>query len=266
VQDDPTAAKPSIEVFPIPTSGGSAGVELEKLCSENELVIDAWAPIHLREKLKELYWKNGREAVEVKQFWEDSLRYLYLPRLRNRSVLEAVVRAGSASRDFFGTAQGKSGEKYEGFQFGYGVTYSDTLLLAEPGAAAEYEAANRVPPEGPVTSGPGPATDRTGTPPVVGPGGRNVVPPPGGAGPVGITPAKRYRTFRGAVVVGSTLAKSELNKIAEEVIALLVSDPNAKVNVTLEIDAEFDSGVDDGLKRSISENAASLGFRTKDWE
>jgi hypothetical protein len=81
-----------------------------------------------------------------------------------------------------------------------------------------------------------------------------------------MTPARRYRVFRGAVGVNSTLAKSQLNKIAEEVIALLTADPNATVNVTLEIDAEFDRGVDDSVKRSVTENAGSLGFKTKDWE
>jgi hypothetical protein len=54
--------------------------------------------------------------------------------------------------------------------------------------------------------------------------------------------------------------------IAEEVIALLASDPNAIVNITLEIAAEFDRGVDDGLKRSVSENANSLGFRANEWD
>ena len=81
-----------------------------------------------------------------------------------------------------------------------------------------------------------------------------------------MAPAKRYRVFRGAIAVDPNLAKSELNKIAEEVIKLLTSDTNATVNVTLEIDAEFDRGVDDGLKRSVSENAGSLGFRTEEWE
>jgi hypothetical protein len=66
--------------------------------------------------------------------------------------------------------------------------------------------------------------------------------------------------------VSATLAKSKLNTIAEEVIALLVADPNATVRITLEIDAEFESGVGEATKRSVSENAASLGFKTKDWE
>jgi predicted AAA+ superfamily ATPase len=261
VQDDPTASKPTIEVFPISTSGGSAGAELEKVCSDNELVIEAWSPIHLRAKLKELYWKNGRDAIEAKQFWEDSLRYLYLPRLRSRSVLEDVVRKGSSSRDFFGNAYGKSGEKYEGFQFGSGASYDDTLMLIEPGAAAAYEAANKAPV--PIVGG---TTAGGGAAPIGPTGGMTVVAPPITPGPGGMTPARRYRVFRGAVGVNSTLAKSQLNKIAEEVIALLTADPNATVNVTLEIDAEFDRGVDDGLKRSVSENADSLGFKTKEWE
>jgi hypothetical protein len=257
VQDDPTASKPTIEVFPISTSGGSAGAELEKVCSDNELVIEAWSPIHLRAKLKELYWKNGRDAVEAKQFWEDSLRYLYLPRLRSRSVLEDVVRKGSSSRDFFGTAYGRSGEKYEGFQFGSGASYDDTLMLIEPDAAAAYEAANKAP----VPTGDG-TTAGGGAAPIGSTGGS--VSTVRGFGGVGSP--RRFQVFYGAIGVNAILAKSQLNKIAEEVIALLVSDPNANVQVTLEIKAEFERGVDDGLKRNVSENADSLGFHSMEWE
>jgi hypothetical protein len=176
-------------------------------------------------------------------------------------VLEDVVRKGSSSRDFFGTAYGKSGEKYEGFQFGSGASYDDTLLLIEPGAAAAYEAANKAP--APTAGG---TSAGVGGAPVGSNGGMTVAAPPGTPGPGGMSPARRYRVFRGAVGVNSTLAKSQLNKIAEEVIALLTADPNATVNVTLEIDAEFDRGVDDNVKRSVSENADSLGFKTKEWE
>jgi hypothetical protein len=50
------------------------------------------------------------------------------------------------------------------------------------------------------------------------------------------------------------------------VIALLASDPNATVRITLEIDAEFPQGASDTIKRGVSENANSFGFKTKDWE
>lgn len=52
--------------------------------------------------------------------------------------------------------------------------------------------------------------------------------------------------------------KTHTITIADEVIALLDSDPNATIRITLEIDAEFPNGV--------SENATSLEFKTKDRE
>jgi hypothetical protein len=62
------------------------------------------------------------------------------------------------------------------------------------------------------------------------------------------------------------LAKSRLNSISEEIISLLASDPNARLRITLEIDAEFPNGASDVIKRSVSENAKTLGFTTRDWE
>ena len=74
-------------------------------------------------------------------FWEDTLRYLYLPRLKDRDVLAHAIQSGAKSRDFFGTAYGQSGEKFHRFQFGdASVQFDDTLLLIEPEAAKRYEA------------------------------------------------------------------------------------------------------------------------------
>jgi hypothetical protein len=57
-----------------------------------------------------------------------------------------------------------------------------------------------------------------------------------------------------------------LVQFAEEVIALLVSDPNALVKVTLEISAEFPQGASDQTRRSVTENASQLGFRISSWD
>jgi hypothetical protein len=57
-----------------------------------------------------------------------------------------------------------------------------------------------------------------------------------------------------------------LVQIAEEVIALLAADPNAEVQVRIEIQATFANGAQDQTKRSISENAKTLGFNTSEWE
>ena len=72
----------------------------------------------------------------------------------NQSQSTAVVRTGAGSRDFFGTAYGQIGGKYDGFQFGEGtVSFDDTLLLIEPDAAWQYDVEQKKrivvpPPEG----------------------------------------------------------------------------------------------------------------------
>lgn len=192
-------------------------------------------------------------------FWEDALRYLYLPRLKSRDVLAAVVRTGTASKDFFGTAYALADGKYEGFQLGDGgVSLDDALLLIEPEAAEKYAIEQKklivVTQPGVEKRGAPEASIQEGTEP-----GEKL----GGVGPAQAVKAK---LFRGSVEVNPTLAKSRLNTIADEIIALLGSDPNATIRVTLEIDAEFPNGASDTINGGVSENATSLEFKTKDWE
>ena len=184
VQNTPTDPKPIVEAFPITTAGNSPGAEIEKVCLDNELVITKWSPIHLRTKLKELYWKDGKSAVGAMVYWEDSLRYLYLSRLKDRDSLAQAIHAGAASRDFFGTAYGQTGDTYEGFQFGdSNVLFNDTLLLIEPEAAKHYEASIQKPvviePVPGLTVGPIRETNSTGyiakIDPVVGASGTSTV-------------------------------------------------------------------------------------------
>ena len=182
---------------------------------------------------------------------------------REREVLATVVKAGAASKDFYGTAYGYADGKYEGFAFGDGnISFNDTLLLVEPEAATQYAIEQKklivvTPPE----SGGGSEQSTGGT------GGSAVLVEPGKkAVGGGTTPLPKAKSFRGTVEVSASLAKSKLNTIAEEVIKLLDSDPNANIRVMLEIDAEFPHGASDTIKRAVSENAANLGFKVKDWE
>ena len=58
----------------------------------------------------------------------------------------------------------------------------------------------------------------------------------------------------------------KMAEVADEIIQLLTSDPNATLRVTLEISAEFPDGASDQIKRAVSENANSLGFKNQNWE
>lgn len=270
VQETPTDPRPTVEAFALNTSGGSVGSEMERVCLENELIITAWSPIHLRASLKALYWKDGNVAVGATAFWEDTLRYLYLPRLRNRDVLAQAVRSGAASRDFFATAYGQKGKEFEGFQFGSSaIQFDDTLLLIDPEAAREIEA--RQAPSGGSETESGREKENQGdeipqvkdnTP---GYGTTSSCPtPPASTSPV--SPAPRFRSFHGSAEVNPAAAKMRLVQLAEEIITLLAADPNAAVKVTLEISADFPNGAQDHVKRAVSENARSLGLKIADWE
>ena len=85
-------------------------------------------------------------------------------------------------------------------------------------------------------------------------------------GPTPPAPTPKAKTFYGSAEVAPATAKVRLVQIAEEIIAVLTSDPNASVKVTLEISADFPAGAPDQVKRVVSENATALGFKTKNWE
>ena len=57
-----------------------------------------------------------------------------------------------------------------------------------------------------------------------------------------------------------------LVQIADEIVSVLCSDPNASVRLVVEISAEFPEGASDTVKRAVSENARSLGLKNADWE
>lgn len=260
-QHSATEAKPSVEPFPLNTSGSALGSEIQRVCLENELVISTWSPIHLRTKLKELYWKSDKPAVGAMVFWEDSTRYLYLARLRDRDVLGQAIIKGAASRDFFGTSYGERDGGFDGFKLGDpNVQFDDTLLLIDPEAASQYEAATKAPAPAPIP-GSTPHHEPTGL--RRSEAGESTSPPYQPAGGPG---AAKARFFIGTVDVNPAAAKMRLVQIAEEIVGVLASDPRASVTVSVEINADFPGGVSDQVKRTVSENASSLGFKNRTWE
>jgi hypothetical protein len=76
----------------------------------------------------------------------------------------------------------------------------------------------------------------------------------------------RPKSFHGSIQINPSSAKMRLVDVADEIISLLAGDPNASLNITLEINAEFPNGASDQIKRAVTENATSLGFKTKSWE
>ncbi|OGR05786.1 MAG: hypothetical protein A2511_04565 [Deltaproteobacteria bacterium RIFOXYD12_FULL_50_9] len=265
VQHTPTDPKPIVEAFSLNTSGQSLIGEIELMSVENQLVITTWSPIHLRTELKKLYWKADKPAINAMTFWEDTLRYLYLPRLKTRNVLEQAIIKGAATRDFYGTAYSQYEGTFDGFKLGdANVQLDDTLLLIELEAAKKYEAEQAAKTTPTLTPTPSGTAEPGVIPFLVNPVEGGIKPPsPTSPAPVVIPKSK---TFIGTVDVNAATAKVRMVQIAEEIISLLASDSLANVKVSVEISADFPEGVTDQIKRAVSENAVSLGFKNKTWE
>jgi hypothetical protein len=217
----------------------------------------------LRDTLKKLYWKDGKDAVGAMAFWEDMQRYLYLPRLDDQHVLEQAISKGAGSKDFFGTAYGQTGDVFDGFKFGdANVQFDDTLLLIEPEAARRYEA------DLSVSLKPGAGLVDGVTPQPTGVPGQSALfqPPVGAPDAVATMGSGKPKSFYGSVEVSPATAKMRLVQLAEEIISNLVADPLAELKITVEINANFPNGATDQIKRAVSENAKSLGFKTSTWE
>jgi hypothetical protein len=90
-------------------------------------------------------------------------------------------------------------------------------------------------------------------------------PSPGGSG-TAVGPQAKMRSFHGMAEIPSASAKMRLVQLADEIIAVLCSDPNAALKITVDIAAEFPDGAADQVKRAVSENARSLGLKSADWE
>jgi hypothetical protein len=153
-------------------------------------------------------------------------------------------------------------QKFDGFQLGSATfQFDDTLLLIEPEAANQYDAAQVKAPQPPIGGTQKPQERGDASRPTDG----GKVPPADkkpdtkAAGPV-------FRSFHGAADVSAAIAKLRLVEIADEIVSVLISDPNASVRVVVEISAEFPQGAKDGVKRAVSENAKSLGLKSADWE
>ena len=255
----------TVEAVALNTSGAALGREIERVCIDNEWVIGTWSPIHLRVKLKELYWKADKPAKKAAEFWEDTLRYVFLPRLKDRGVLAQAIIKGASTCDFFGTAYGEHDGKFDGFKLGdANVQFDDTLMLIEPEAALAYQAANL---SAPLQGATLPGLVATGaTSPI--PVGTTLAGSVMALLPLPLSSAQpiKAKSFHGSATVAPATAKMRLVQIAEEIIAALAADPKAVVTVRIEIDAQFANGAGDQTKRAVSENAKALNFGTAEWE
>lgn len=234
--------------------------EIEHILKENELLITDWAPIHLFNLLKAWFWKDDVTAVSALDIWHKSCAYLYLPRLRDSDVLRQTMAAGADSRDFFGFAYGREGDRFVGFNFGKATSpiLDDALLLVEPTQADRFDKvlqAEEAARKAPTTAGTGSVlTTGTGTATL------------GIAEPVPATQTgAKKRIFFGTVELNPMQPKPQFGDIVDEVVMLL-NRSDVRLKISVEIEAESENGFDENLQRAVRENCNQLKFKNAGFE
>lgn len=209
------------------------------------------------------------DHVDIKQLVEDFARYIYLPRLKDTSVLVEAIKEGvrlfTWEQDSFAYAESfdESANRYRGLRIAQNVSISDHGLfglLVRPEPALQQYNEDKAAQE--ATTQMGNATvglDATSTTGVTGTvrGGQPQDQPD--------EPEKPMR-FHGTVTLDATRVGRDAGRIADEVIAHLEGLVGSNVSVTLEIEAEIPSGAPENVVRNVTENCLTLKFSNHGFE
>ncbi|MBN2393309.1 MAG: ATP-binding protein, partial [Anaerolineae bacterium] len=217
------------------------------------LLIEEWSPDILCMELERYIWNDERGwEVGLKQLWEYLAQYVYLPRLADREVLLAAVKAGVGRLDApIAYATGKHPEGHHtGVLFRQlGQVYFDEhSLLVHPDHIVRPPEVVK-PPE-PQPGGKKPVYVTGGTTPSD--SGGTVEPEP--------EPQPALTRYYGRVDVDAQRVNKDMGLIVEEVIQRLTSQVGCEVEITVEIHARKPDGFDESTVRTISENSRTLKF------
>lgn len=247
-------------------------------------LITRWGPRLLQLDLQRFNLWQGADHLSVRQLWQYLATYLYLPRLRDKDVLLATIRAGAAATDFFGYAMGVDASGgYQGLSFGRQPTAvfdEEGSVIVAPEAARAAQAQQAAGGSGTASSeGTGPLSSGASAGASAGGSasasmregaGASAYSPgvgqPGAAAPASPTASPAPTSFFGSVELNSLMLATSAGKVGEEVVARLASLLGAEVKVRLEIEARIPGGVPDKVQRDVTENARTLKFKTAEFE
>jgi hypothetical protein len=258
------ATSPTItwEEEPLSLAGSTYEKEISKTLEEKVWVIKAWAPIHLHDLLVKWFWKNDRPAALANKVWLDTCRYLYMPRLASSEVFVKTIEDGIKHKDWFAYSAGeKAPGVYQGLLFGVsGSVYLDDQALL----VRSEEAEKAQPPLPARKSDAAPAPDEhdevdVGVQPT-NPGGKS--PTKGSSG----SALQTYKRFHGTVQVDPLDPISAFTEIVSNVIEQFTAVYGTQVTITIDVEARRKDKLDLKLVRVVKENAATLGFKTADFE
>ena len=255
----PTQASPQapIELPAMRLTGSDAlAVRASRKLKNDELLIVDFAPTMLRKAMDDVPLWRG-DHVPVKQLIEDFAKYLYLPRLQGPEVLVDAIGEGVSrltwGSETFGLADSWDEKKaaYLGLRGGQATSLSTDSggVLVKPDVAMRQMDALRSPELPPLEPGEE-RPDRPEAPHPPGPEAQRRV----------------LRRFHGSVSLDPDRLGRDAGRIAEEIVQHLTTQENARVVLTLEIEADLPDGASDKVVRTVTENARTLKFKSQGFE
>jgi predicted AAA+ superfamily ATPase len=247
------------------TGQESLAVRASKKLRNDELLVTGFHASRLRLELDNVPLWRG-DHVAIKQLVEDFARYVYLPRLKEPSVLLDAIREGLGlltwPQDSFAYAESfdDAAGRYRGLRCGQQVAVSEgnmSGLLVKPEVALRQREADAA------------SAARAGG--ETSPGGATTAGTSGGAetstgGVTTPSPAAAPKRYHGTVDLDPTRVGRDASRIADEVVAHLNGLVGSTVKVTLEIEAEIPSGAPDNVVRTVTENSRTLKFTSQGFE
>jgi hypothetical protein len=186
--------------------------------------------------------------------------YIYLPRLKDRDVLLRTIQDGigtvvSSTEFAYAESYDEQTGRYVGLRMGGGgslVMDSRGVLLKPEVAQAQIQEEDRQRAE---------TGDATGVLPDVtyspaGDGDSRVAEPPAGTAVRQELP----RRFYASVTLAPDRVGRDAGRIADEILSRLSVLPDAKLRVSMEIEAEIPEGAPEDVQRTVSENSQVLKF------
>ncbi len=218
------------------------------------IVKERLGPDSLSLHLKPL-WPDDRPHLPITELAEWFAAYVYLPKLRDRVVLESAIRDAVGKLDpAFGYADAYDdvSQTYNGLAWAKAPPelIPDTALLVRGEVA--LEALMKAKPTGQTGEKTVPASDGS-TPPDAGSSGNT-------SAPAGL---KRPKRFFGSVEIDMVRPVKAFDAILNAVIMELQRAQGAKVKLTLEIEAETPEGFSDADVGVVRDNARQMKFKTE---
>ena len=230
---------------------GLLGRASKRLVDEEGLLPEL-GPERLNRELEKYIWQ-GKNHLLLKDLREFLDRYIYLPRMKDRSVLARTVSTainGMVPGPFaYAESWDETSGIYQGLAIecatGVQVVIDNYSVIVRPDVAETH----RPQPQPTAEDSGSDATDQVS----------EQKPESNGGEPIETKPTR----FIGTVMISSERPARDIHQIVEGVVEQLTTLPGGEVSLKLEIDAEIPSGLDRTKVRILIENANTLGFIEK---